>query len=103
MRDFPNRILAQRRYEEYNVHISKLKPLLTEYKQVLLFALFCRTSCGPEDQDELESSDNKPRILLLGLRRFVHTMILFWCWVDRGFYGSRGYAAYSNFGGMKLL
>ncbi|XP_020621100.1 ras-related GTP-binding protein C-like [Orbicella faveolata] len=24
---------------------------------------------GPEDQDELASSDNKPRILLLGLRR----------------------------------
>ena len=33
--------------------------------------VFSAISYGPEDQDELASSDNKPRILLLGLRRFV--------------------------------
>ena len=33
-------------------------------------------SYGPEDQDELSSSDNKPRILLLGLRRCANNNIV---------------------------
>ncbi|KAK2556389.1 Ras-related GTP-binding protein C [Acropora cervicornis] len=43
--------------------------LLNECMQSFLCVVFSTISYGPEDQDELASSDNKPRILLLGLRR----------------------------------